>query len=83
MVISGTVQKNSSNIKGTITKPENVYVKEISFNNRFEFPSIGQENILYIAKDTKMLYIFNTELLQYEELGAPDYHEIELIQGSL
>lgn len=55
----------------------------IHFRNRFEFPSIGEENMLYVAKDENLTYIFNATTLTYEKLGSPDYHEIDIIQGTL
>ena len=92
MIISGKVSaggylvsggiNNSQDISGNVDKAENIYVKEIEFNNRYEFPSIGKENMIYVARDEHKMYIFNTETLAYDVVGS-NYNEIEIIQGTL
>lgn len=92
MIISGKVSaggysvsggiNNSQDISGNVDKAENIYVKEIEFNNRYEFPSIGKENMIYVARDEHKIYIFNTATLAYEVVGS-NYNEIEIIQGTL
>ena len=82
MIISGKVSVGGNSVFGNVDKAENIYVKEIEFNNRYEFPSIGKENIIYVAKDEYKMYIFNTETLAYEVVGS-NYNEIEIIQGTL
>ena len=92
MIISGKVSvggysvsggiNNSQDISGNVDKAENIYVKEIEFNNRYEFPSIGKENMIYVARDEHKMYIFNTATLAYEVVGS-NYNEIEIIQGTL
>lgn len=79
--ISGNISSSEA-INGNVDKAENIYVKETEFNNRFEFPSIGKDNIIYVAKDEHKTYIFNSETLKYEVVGS-DYAEIEIIQGKL
>ena len=92
MIISGKVSvggnsvfgsvNSSQDISGNVDKAENIYVKEIEFNNRYEFPSIGKENMIYVARDEHKMYIFNTATLAYEVVGS-NYNEIEIIQGTL
>ena len=92
MIISGKVSvggysvsggiSDSQNISGNVDKAENIYVKEIEFNNRREFPNIGKENMVYVAKDENKMYIFNPSTLVYEVVGS-NYNEIEIIQGTL
>ena len=79
--VSGSVN-NSQDISGNVNKAENIYVKEIEFNNRYEFPSIGKENMIYVAKDENKTYRFDEESLTYYCIGS-DYNEIEVIQGIL
>ena len=67
---------------GTLSMAKSVYVKEVEFNNRFEFPSIGKDNMLYVAKDEHKIYIFDPIDLNYVVVGA-DYSEIKMIQGIL
>lgn len=79
--ISGTINSNGY-VEGSVEKAENIYVKETEFNNRYEFPSIGKPNIIYVAKDENKTYRFDEESLTYYCIGA-DYNEIEAIQGIL
>ena len=67
-------------VSGQIGKAQNVYVKELEFANRFEFPSIGKVDMLYIALDEHAAYIFDDEQNVYRCIGR-DYREIEIIQG--
>lgn len=92
MIISGKVSvggysvssgiSDSQNISGNVDKAENIYVKEIEFKNRYEFPSIGKENMIYVAKDENALYIFDTTQNIYHCIGR-DYNEIGSIQCKL
>ena len=79
--ISGNIGNNGT-VNGDIQKAENIYVKETEFNNRYEFPSIGKDNIIYIATDEKASYIFDTAQNVYHCIGR-DYNEISTIQCQL
>ena len=79
--VSGTINSNGY-VEGSVEKAENIYVKETEFNNRYEFPSIGKPNIIYVAKDENKTYRFDEESLTYYCIGS-DYNEIEVIQGIL
>ena len=79
--VSGTVNSNGY-VEGSVEKAENIYVKETEFNNRYEFPSIGKPNIIYIATDEKASYIFDTAQNVYHCIGR-DYNEIGSIQCQL
>ena len=79
--VSGSIS-GSGNIVGNVEKADNIYVKETEFNNRYEFPSIGKDNIIYVAKDENKTYRFNEDSLTYYCIGS-DYNEIEVIQGIL
>lgn len=79
--VSGNIGDNGTVI-GNVEKAENIYVREIEFSNRYEFPSIGKNNIVYVAKDEHKQYIFNPLTNNYEVIGS-DYNEIEIIQGIL
>ena len=92
MIINGNVCKNGNRIygvvggdspvQGDVNKAENIYVKQVEFNNRFEFPNVGTEKMLYVAKDEHKIYLFNLSTLNYEIVGS-DYTEIEIIQGKI
>lgn len=77
--MSGSLNTNTG-MSGSLNMAKNIYVKEIEFNNRFEFPSVGKDNMLYVAKDEHKIYIFNSITLNYEIVGS-DYAKIEVIQG--
>ena len=79
--MSGSLN-GQSGISGNLQMAERVYEKEVEFNNRFEFPSIGMDNMLYAAKDEHKIYIFDPINLNYVVVGS-DYSEIEMIQGIL
>ena len=67
------------NISGDVSKAENIYVKEAYFGNRYEFPSIGKDNVIYVAKDEHASYIFDSTQNTYYCIGR-DYNEIGTIQ---
>ena len=89
MVINGKISavskqvlgdvSHKGDISGDVSKAENIYVKEVSFGNRYEFPIIGKDNIIYIAKDEHASYIFDSTQNTYHCIGR-DYNEIGTIQ---
>ena len=79
--MSGSLNADTG-MSGSLNMAERVYEKEVEFDNRFEFPSIGNDNMLYVAKDEHKIYIFDTNNLNYVVVGS-DYSEIEMIQGIL
>lgn len=79
--ISGNVGGLGS-ISGQIGKAQSVYVRELEFANRFEFPNIGKENMIYVALDEHAAYIFDGEQNVYHCIGR-DYREIGAIQCGL
>lgn len=48
--------------------------EQIVFASRYEFPSVGSENILYVAKDEKNSYIWTGT---YYELVSVDHNQID------
>lgn len=79
--ISGTINSNGY-VEGGVEKAENIYVKELYFENRYNFPNIGKPNMIYIATDEKASYIFDTAQNVYHCIGR-DYNEIKTIQCGL
>ena len=69
-------------LSAEIERPETIFVKEVHFNNRYEFASIGPDNMLYVAKDEHRSYRFNPAALAYEVVGA-DCNEVKIIEGIL
>ena len=79
--ISGTINSNGY-VEGSVEKAENIFVKELYFENRYNFPNIGKPNMIYIATDEKASYIFDTAQNVYHCIGR-DYNEITAIQCGL
>ena len=79
--ISGNIGNNGA-VNGDIQKAENIYVKELRFESRYSFPSIGESDKLYIATDEKAVYYFDTTQNVYYCIGR-DYNEITAIQCGL
>ena len=79
--VSGTVNSNGY-VEGSVEKAENIYAKELYFENRYNFPNIGKLNMIYIATDEKASYIFDTAQNVYHCIGR-DYNEIDSIQCQL
>lgn len=55
-------------------------ISKIKYNSVFEFPSIGSDNLIYIDKATKTMYMWDSERLTYDRL-ASDWSDIEQING--
>lgn len=81
ITVKGSV-KTGGQILGGVQKTASTIVKELTFNNRFEFPSIGKSDLMYVATDENRMYRFDEESLTYYCIGS-DYNEIEVIQGIL
>ena len=79
--ISGSIN-NLISVEGCVEKAENIYVKELYFENRYNFPNIGKPNMIYIATDENASYIFDTAQNIYHCIGR-DYNEISTIQCQL
>lgn len=81
ITVKGSVKANGQ-ILGGVQKTASTIVKELTFNNRFEFPSIGRSDLMYVSTDENRTYRFDEESLTYYCIGS-DYNEIEVIQGIL
>ena len=79
--ISGTINGNGY-VEGNVEKAENIFVKELYFENRYNFPNIGKDNIIYIATDEKASYIFDITQNIYHCIGR-EYNEISAIKCQL
>lgn len=71
---------NSNGIAGEVGKAQTQSVRELSFGTRFEFPTIGEPQLLYIATDENQSYRWDAESKRYVCVGA-DWHDIEIIDG--
>ena len=79
--ITGNINGLGS-VSGQIGKAQSIFVKELEFANRFEFPSIGKGDMIYVATDEHAAYIFDGEQNVYICIGR-DYREIGAIQCEL
>ena len=79
--ISGSINGNGY-VEGCVEKAENIYVKELYFETRYNFPNIGKPNMIYIATNENASYIFDTAQNIYHCIGR-DYNEISAIQYQL
>ena len=80
---SNTVSPSLSskgNIRANLRNPDKVYVKELFFSNRFEFPAVGEGDKLYIARDEHMSYYFDEESMMYVAVGL-QLEDIEIVNG--
>lgn len=80
--IGGSVGASPVTLNGSVEKAETTIVKELEFNNRFEFPNIGKSDITYIAIDENKVYRFDAQTSTYKCIGS-DYNEVEVIQCKL
>lgn len=79
--ITGNIGNNGT-VVGNVEKADNIYVKELYFENRYNFPNIGKPNMIYIATDENASYIFDTTQNVYHCIGR-DYNEISAIKCQL
>lgn len=77
--LTGSVVPRGS-VGGNVKAAQRVYVKELVFDNRFEFPSVGEADKLYIAKDENSIYRWDEGEMVYTALGL-QAEDIKLING--
>lgn len=56
----------------------------VNANTHYDFPSVGDENMIYKAQSEKLIYQWNPDKLMYEPLGTPatiEITEINQING--
>lgn len=71
---------SKGNIRADLRNPDKVYVKELFFSNRFEFPAVGEGDKLYIARDEHMSYYFDEDSMTYVAVGL-QLEDIEIVNG--
>lgn len=67
-------------VQAKLRNPDKVYVKELFFSNRFEFPAVGEGDKLYIARDEHMSYYFDEDNMIYVAVGL-QLEDIEIVNG--
>ena len=76
--MAGSIHQ-AKGVQGNIGRPETVYVKELYFSTHYEFPSIGDENKLYIATDENAQYRYDALDHAYHCVGR-DPEDVDTIQ---
>ena len=71
---------SKGNIRADLRNPDKVYVKELFFSNRFEFPAVGEGDKLYIARDEHMSYYFDEDSMMYVAVGL-QLEDIKIVNG--
>lgn len=64
-----------------ISEVEKAKQQVYNANTRFDFPSVGDVEVIYKAEKEKKLYQWNSAELRYEVLGDESMLEIEIING--
>ena len=56
-------------------------LEQLKFANKAQFPYQGQEDVLYIAKDKKIIYLWDVVSQDYVSISGASMPDIEIING--
>lgn len=56
-------------------------LEQLKFANKAQFPYQGQEDVLYIAKDEKIIYLWDVVSQDYVSVSGSSMPDIEIIDG--
>lgn len=56
-------------------------LEQLKFANKAQFPYQGQEDVLYIAKDKKIIYLWDVVSQDYVSISGVSMPDIEIING--
>lgn len=56
-------------------------LEQLKFANKAQFPYQGQEDVLYIAKDEKIIYLWDVVSQDYVSISGASMPDIEIING--
>ena len=56
-------------------------LEQLKFANKAQFPYQGQEDVLYIAKDEKIIYLWDVVSQDYVSISGSSIPDIEIIDG--
>ena len=54
---------------------------QLKFANKAQFPYQGQEDVLYVAKDEKIIYLWDVVSQDYVSISGTSMPDIEIIDG--
>ena len=56
-------------------------LEQLKFANKAQFPYQGQEDVLYVAKDEKIIYLWDVVSQDYVSISGTSMPDIEIIDG--
>lgn len=72
---------NNIKIEGNVISAIYEDVEQLRFANKTNFPLMGKEDVLYIAKDEKAIYLWDTSIGGYSIISAGSGIDIDIING--
>lgn len=77
---SGSVSGKAT-VGGGLKAASTVFVCELRFDYKSQFPIVGDDNILYVATDENIFYRWDSVFAKYVKVGSEDvitnYEELE------
>lgn len=72
---------NNIKIEGNVISAVYENVEQLRFANKADFPLIGKEDVLYIAKDEKAIYLWDASIDSYSIIPSSSSIDIDIING--
>lgn len=72
---------NNIKIEGNVISAVYEDVEQLRFANKADFPLIGKEDVLYIAKDEKAIYLWDASTDSYSIISSGSDIDIDIING--
>ena len=72
---------NNIKIEGNVISAIYEHVEQLRFANRANFPLEGKEDVLYIAKDEKAIYLWDASTDSYSIISSGSDIDIDIING--
>lgn len=72
---------NNIKIEGNVISAIYEKVEQLRFANKANFPLIGKEDVLYIAKDEKAIYLWDSSTDSYSVIASSSNIDIDIING--
>lgn len=72
---------NNIKIEGNVISAIYEKVEQLRFANKADFPLIGKEDVLYIAKDEKAIYLWDASTDSYSIISSGSDIDIDIING--
>lgn len=72
---------NNIKIEGNVISAIYENVEQLRFANKADFPLMGREDVLYIAKDEKAIYLWDASTGGYSIISSGSSIDIDIING--